>query len=106
MSKRLNRFFSHAQVPVEPNQEMLVMADWTPSVDISETDTAYLIKGEVPGAKKEDVKVILQGRMLTISGERQMEKEDKDKKFFIVLSVATAVSCAAFVCLKMLTSPL
>ena len=84
VSKRLNRFFSHAQVPVESNQEMLVMADWTPSVDISETDTAYLIKGEIPGIKKEDVKVTLQGGMLTISGERQMEKEVKDKRFYCI----------------------
>lgn len=57
------------------------MADWTPSVDISETDTAYLIKGEIPGVKKEDVKVTVQDGMLTIQGERKMEKEEKGKKF-------------------------
>ena len=57
------------------------MADWTPSVDISETDSAYLIKGEIPGVKKEDVKVTIQDGMLTIQGERRQEKEEKGKKF-------------------------
>ena len=31
------------------------MADWTPSADISETDTAYLIKAEIPTVNKEDL---------------------------------------------------
>ena len=57
------------------------MADWTPSADISETNKAYLIKAEIPGINKEDVKVTLQDGMLTIQGERKMEKEEKDKKF-------------------------
>jgi len=52
-----------------------------PSVDISETDTAYLIKGEIPGVNKEDVKVSIQDGMLTISGERKHEEEEKGKKF-------------------------
>lgn len=81
VSKRLNRFFSNSPANIESNQEMLAMADWTPAVDISETDTAYLIKGEIPGVKKENVKVTVQDGTLTISGERKMEKEENDKKF-------------------------
>ncbi len=60
---------------------MLVVADWAPSVDISETDAAYLVKAEIPGVQKEDVKVTLQDGMLTIQGERNQEKEEKGKKF-------------------------
>jgi HSP20 family protein len=57
------------------------MADWAPDVDITETDTAYLIKGEIPGVNKEDVKVKIEEGMLTMSGERKQEKEEKGKKF-------------------------
>jgi HSP20 family protein len=57
------------------------MADWTPSADISETDSAYLIKAEIPGVNKEDVKVTLESGMLCIRGERHQEKEENDKKF-------------------------
>jgi HSP20 family protein len=81
VSDRLNRIFGRSVRRAESSQEMLGMADWTPSVDISETDTAYLIKGEIPGVKKEDVKVSVQDGMLTIQGERKMEKEEKGKKF-------------------------
>jgi HSP20 family protein len=81
VSDRLNRIFGRSTSRAESGQEMLGMADWTPSVDISETDTAYLIKGEIPGVKKEDVKVTVQNGMLTIQGERKMEKEEKGKKF-------------------------
>jgi HSP20 family protein len=81
VSTRLNRIFGRPLARMEPNSEMLAMVDWTPSADISETDTAYLIKAEIPGVKKEDVKVTLQDGILTIQGERKSEKEEKDKKF-------------------------
>ncbi len=81
ISNRLHRIFGRAPARAEPNNEMLVVADWAPSVDISETDAAYLVKAEIPGVQKEDVKVTLQDGMLTIQGERNQEKEEKGKKF-------------------------
>ena len=55
--------------------------DWSPSVDISETDGEYLIRAALPGVKKEDAKVTYEDGMLTLSGERQQEEELKDEKF-------------------------
>ncbi|BCK88110.1 spore protein SP21 [Sideroxyarcus emersonii] len=81
VSSRLNRMFGRPVGRPEADSEMLAVADWMPSVDISETDAAYTVKGEIPGVKKEDVKVTIQDGMLTIQGERKMEKEEKGKKF-------------------------
>jgi len=81
VSNRLNRIFGQSLARTESGQPMLALADWAPSVDISETDTAYLVKAEIPGVKKEDVKVTIQDGMLTIQGERKQEKEEKGKKF-------------------------
>jgi HSP20 family protein len=81
VSTRLNRIFGRPLARSESGNELLAVADWAPSVDISETDAAYLIKGEIPGVKKEDVKVTIQDGMLTIQGERKHEKEEKGKKF-------------------------
>lgn len=81
MSSRLNRIFGRPALRTGSDNEMMAVADWMPSVDISETDAAYLIKGEIPGVKKEDVKVTIQDGMLTIQGERKQEKEEKGKKF-------------------------
>ena len=81
VTNRLNHIFGRTPVRSESSNEMLAVADWMPSVDISETDDAYLIKGEIPGVSKDAVKVTLQDGMLTISGERKHEKEEKGKKF-------------------------
>jgi HSP20 family protein len=47
--------------------------EWSPVADITETDTEFLIKAQVPEVKKEDVKVTVQDGSLTISGERKQE---------------------------------
>ena len=50
-------------------------------MDISEDDKEYLVKADLPEIKKEDVKVTLEDKLLSISGERKSEKEEKKKKF-------------------------
>jgi HSP20 family protein len=79
MSDRLNRFFGTWTRPTE--KELLTVADWTPVVDIQETDLEYLVKAELPEVKKEDVKVTVENGVLTLQGERKQEKEEKGKKF-------------------------
>jgi HSP20 family protein len=59
----------------------LTVADWSPEVDISEDDHGYLLKADLPEMKKEDVKVTVDHGILSVSGERKTEKEDKKKKF-------------------------
>jgi len=68
---RLPRAFEfNGQQPVE----------WTPSVDISETDAEYLIRADLPAVKKEDIQVTFDEGMLTISGERRQMTEEKQEK--------------------------
>jgi HSP20 family protein len=62
-------------------KETLTVADWIPTVDISENDQGYLIKAELPEVKKDDVKVTVEDGVLTIQGERRQEKEEKGKKY-------------------------
>ncbi|MCW8879406.1 MAG: Hsp20/alpha crystallin family protein [Kangiellaceae bacterium] len=54
-----------------------VLVDWKPRVDISENDAQFIIKAELAGVPKEDIKVSLDNNVLTISGERKSEVEDK-----------------------------
>ena len=56
-------------------------AEWSPSVDISETDGEYLLKAQLPAVKREDVHLTYDDGMLTISGERRQETEQKGEKF-------------------------
>jgi len=61
--------------------------DWSPSVDISETDTEFLVRASLPAVRKEDVHVTVDGRMLTISGERMQKTEDAREKLHRVETV-------------------
>jgi HSP20 family protein len=81
MSDRLNRVFSCPALRTTGGKETLTVADWLPTVDISETDDEYLIKAELPEVRKEDVKVTVEDGVLTLQGERRQEKEEKGKKF-------------------------
>ena len=81
MSDRLNRMFSRPTLPQANGKETMVVADWVPSVDVSETEGEYQIKAEIPDVKKENVKVTLEDGVLTIQGERKQEQEEKGKKY-------------------------
>ena len=48
---------------------------WTPSVDIVENNGNIEVKAEIPGMKKEDIKVTVRDNVLSIAGERRHEKE-------------------------------
>ena len=81
VSSRLNRMLARPAWHSSNGKEAMIVADWTPSVDISETAGEYLIKAEIPDVKKEDVKVTLEDGILTLQGVRWHEQEEEGKKF-------------------------
>jgi HSP20 family protein len=62
-------------------REEITLSEWTPLADITEDEREYLIKAELPEMKKENVKVSVESGVLTITGERKFEKEEKKKKY-------------------------
>ena len=49
-------------------------------LDVSEEDKAYTVKAEIPGAKKEDIQVSINGNQVSISAEVKQEKEEREGK--------------------------
>jgi HSP20 family protein len=84
LQQRLNRFLEEAFRPFGLLEEPISIAAWTPSCDIYETDDEVVVKAEIPGVKKEDVKVSLQDNLLTLSGERKFEEETKKENYLRV----------------------
>jgi HSP20 family protein len=72
MQKQMDRLFGSAPA-----------SDWgasyVPSCDVKEAGNHYVISMDIPGMSKDQIKVELEGDMLTISGERHEEKEEKEK---------------------------
>ena len=58
--------------------------EWAPAADVSETEAEYLIKADLPDVRKEDVKVLFDEGVLTIKGERKVEKEVKGGESILV----------------------
>lgn len=54
---------------------------FVPAVDIREKDDRYILEAELPGMKKEDIKVEVKDGVLTISGERKYEHEEKKEDY-------------------------
>lgn len=81
MSERLNRVMGRPSTRRDNGKETLTVADWAPSVDISENGGEYFIKAELPEVNKDDVKITLEDGVLTIQGERRQEKEEKGRKY-------------------------
>ena len=54
--------------------------DWRPVANISENAKEYLVKAELPEVKKDDIEVKVHEGVLTIKGERRMEKTSEEEK--------------------------
>jgi HSP20 family protein len=70
---RLNRLFGGNNL-LEPDSFSGV-GDWSPAVDILETDREMTIKAELPGIEAKDVSVSLDNNILTLRGDRRTERE-------------------------------
>ena len=67
---------------LKPNgEEAIAISEWAPIVEISEDEKEYVVKAEIPGMKKEEVKVTVDDGVLSISGERKTDKEEKNRKY-------------------------
>ncbi|HAD82985.1 MAG: hypothetical protein A2509_10295 [Candidatus Edwardsbacteria bacterium RIFOXYD12_FULL_50_11] len=64
-----------------PGRRLVGDSLWAPVMDIEETQDDIIVKAEIPGMTKEDVKIQVTGDIITISGERKREEENRDKTY-------------------------
>jgi len=57
-----------------------------PAIDVAEEDNAIVVRAEVPGCKAEDIDISVFGNRLTISGEKKLTEEKKEKGYYHVES--------------------
>ena len=80
LNEEMNRLVQNV-FPGETRETSLFKGSWNPAVDISEDDDNFFLNVELPGLTKDDVKVKYEEGVLTITGEKKAEKEDKDRNY-------------------------
>lgn len=65
----------------EPFERFFSSFSTVPAVDVVEKDAEYRISAELPGLDEKNVEVKIAGDVLTISGEKKDEHEEKDKQY-------------------------
>ena len=54
--------------------------DWRPAANISETEKEYIIKAELPEVEKKDIQVSIHEGVLTLKGERKLERRESNER--------------------------
>jgi HSP20 family protein len=80
MQNRLNRIVREPYSPESP-EEALTTTNFAPPVDIYEDEHSIVLKMEVPGIDEKDIDVRIESNTLTVHGEREIEKEEKEENF-------------------------
>ena len=57
-----------------------------PAIDVAEDDNSIVVRAEVPGCNAEDIDISVYGNTLTISGEKKLKEEKKEKGYYHVES--------------------
>lgn len=81
MQREINRMFENFLQGGTTDDSTYGPTIWTPAVDILEREDEYLVKVELPGVNKDDVKITLESNILTIRGEKQQEQEEKGQSY-------------------------
>ncbi len=78
----LDGFFDDFFYPSRRSSEREGLWNWNPAVDIFEEQDSIVIKAELPGVNKEGISVDVKGRVLTLKGERSVDNEVKEEKYY------------------------
>lgn len=79
--KLFDSFTNRIATRNDEENDDFVNAVWTPLTDVIEEDDKYKLHLDLPGVKKEDVKLSYNNGQLIISGERNSEKEKKEATY-------------------------
>ena len=102
LDRVFDRFFAPTFWPISESRMQTML--WEPILDFSENPKEYIVRLEAPGMARDDFDVDVDGNLLTLSGKRELRKEEKGEdflwqerqegKFIRTLRLPSAVSAA------------
>jgi HSP20 family protein len=82
MRQEMDKIFSQFGSGLEMAPfEKSALAEWSPRINVSETEKEIQVTAELPGIEEKDVEVTLDNGVLLIKGEKKAEKEEKNKNY-------------------------
>ncbi len=81
IQEKMNQLFEDTLSRTRGREEGLSAGMWTPAVDIYETGESVVVKAELPGLTREQVGIEVKDGVLTLKGERKVEKEVKEENY-------------------------
>jgi HSP20 family protein len=82
LQNRLNSIFhDFARFGSDDATETLSAGNFVPAVDVYEDAQKLVLKLEVPGIRRDDLHLHIEGRTLTVKGERKFEADEKEENF-------------------------
>jgi len=80
LQDRMNRLFRES-FNESGRDESLVASSFAPAVDVYEDEHNVALKVEVPGIDEKDIDIRVENNLLTVHGERKIEKEEKEENY-------------------------
>jgi len=81
MNRLFNTFFDSTTVA---NGGTGTLRRWIPAMDLVEAEDAFVLRADLPGLTQDDVKIELEDNVLTVSGERKTEHEERKEGYYRV----------------------
>lgn len=82
LQRRMNKIFEDSFLAKKSSgDEDLSSGLWSPSVDIYETESDIVLKAELPEIDQKDIHINIENNILTLKGERKLEKETKEENY-------------------------
>lgn len=74
----VNRLFNRSR----PTRDDGLFTGWSPALDLDDAKDRFVVTVELPGLKKEDIQLSIHEGVLSVSGERKLERENKEGETF------------------------
>ena len=92
LQTEMNRLFNAAFGEMPNGGTVGSARRWMPAMDLLETDDDFVLRADLPGMSESDVNIELEDNVLTLSGERKAEHEEKQEGFYRVERASGAFS--------------
>jgi HSP20 family protein len=82
MNRMIADFFQDPYEPMPMRRMQEFRSGFYPRMDISETEKEFRISSDMPGMDEKDINISLENDILTISGEKKVEREETGKSYY------------------------